>query len=134
MSLHHMAHLSLATGYLMANMIPIGTLIAFLHDFSDIGVQAAKTADNLGHKIAAFIFFLFGQISWLIFRLIAMPILLIEIRKLRYEPDRAYLQPYVTMSEIFLFALLTLHTYWFILILKMDYNALCKNKIEDIQH
>ena len=38
MSLHHLAHLSLASGYLMANMIPIGTLIAFLHDFSDIFV------------------------------------------------------------------------------------------------
>ena len=63
-----------------------------------------------------------------------MPILLIEIRKLRYEPDRAYLQPYVTMSEIFLFALLVLHTYWFVLIIKMDYNALCKKKLEDIQH
>ena len=129
-----MAHLSLAGCYLMANMIPIGTLIAFLHDFSDIFTQAAKVADNTGHKNQALIYFFICQILWFVFRLIAMPILLMDIRKLRYEPDRAYLQPYVTMSEIFLAALLILHTYWFLLILKMDYNALCKKKYDDIQH
>ena len=54
MSLHHMAHLSLASGYLMANMIPIGTLIAFLHDFSDIAVQAAKAAEGRPSGILVF--------------------------------------------------------------------------------
>lgn len=38
------------------------------------------------------------------------------------------------MSEIFLAALLFLHAYWFLLILKMDYNAIFKKKYEDIQH
>lgn len=84
MALHHMAHLSLAGCYLMANMIPIGTLIAFLHDFSDIFTQAAKVADNAGHKNQALIYFLICQILWFVFRLIAMPVLLMDIRKLRY--------------------------------------------------
>jgi len=48
MSLHHIAHLSLGIGYLMANMIPIGTLIIFLHEFSDIGVSGAKAFDTIG--------------------------------------------------------------------------------------
>lgn len=61
-----------------------------------------------------------------------MPIIVMDIRQLRYEPDRAHLQPYVTMSEIFLAALLLLHTYWFLMMLKIDYNALCKGKVEDI--
>ena len=128
-----MAHLSLAACYLMANTIPIGTLIAFLHDFSDIFTQAAKVADNTGHKNQALIYFFICQVIWLVLRLIAMPVLLMDIRKLRYEPDRAHLQPYVTMSEIFLAMLLLLHAYWFLLILKMDYNALCKKKYDDIQ-
>ena len=27
-----------------------------------------------------------------------------------------------------------LHTYWFLLFLKIDYNAMCKGVVEDIQH
>lgn len=38
------------------------------------------------------------------------------------------------MSLIFLAALLVLHTYWFLLFLKIDYNAMCKGVVEDIQH
>lgn len=66
--------------------------------------------------------------------MIALPVLLLEIHKLRYEADRAYLQPYVTMSEIFLVAILVLNAYWMLLFLVMDYNVLCKGKVQDIQH
>lgn len=36
MAMHHLAHFSLATCYLFTNMIPIGAMVAFVHDYSDI--------------------------------------------------------------------------------------------------
>ena len=88
--------------------------------------------DTTGHKIGTLIFFVIAEVKWILFRMIALPVLLLEIHKLRYEADRAYLQPYVTMSEIFLVAILVLNAYWMLLFLVMDYNVLCKGKVQDI--
>ena len=88
---NNVAHLSLAFGYLMSNMIPIGTLIAFLHEVSDIWLHVAKIAEANGHQTCAIIGFILAQIVWLACRLIALLRLLLEIRKLHYEPDQAHL-------------------------------------------
>ena len=42
MSLHHLAHLALASCYLFTNMIPVGTLVALCHDSNDIFVASTK--------------------------------------------------------------------------------------------
>ena len=125
MSLHHLAHLCLAASYLMANMLPIGVMINFLHDVSDVGTQITKLLHLTGKLIPfGYIAFVLTQVGWLYFRIFCLPLLLFtEITKLDYavEDGRAHLQPYVTVSMVFLGTLLVLHTYWMWLFLKMDY-------------
>ena len=60
MSLHHLAHLSLAACYLMANMIPIGAMINFLHDVSDFETQITKGLHLTGNLMP------FGYIAFVL--------------------------------------------------------------------
>ena len=136
MSLHHLAHMCLATCYLMANMIPLGLMINFLHDISDILTQVTKLLHLTGNLVPfGYIAFVLVQVGWLYFRILCLPMILFtEISKLEYDvtDGRGHLQPYITMSKVFLGTLFFLHCYWMWLFLKMDYNQICKGDSRDI--
>ena len=135
MSLHHIAHLSLASTYLMTNMIPFGAVIAFMHDASDVFVPIAKMTHLMGHPNASLISFIIAQVIWFYMRLWCLPQLMVLIcTDLEYTGDVAKFNPYLSFSRVFLFALITLHTYWFCLFLRMDYNAIFKGVFRDIQN
>ena len=51
MTLHHIAHLSLSTGYIFANTMPYGKIISFLNDFSDIFIALSKFLHMAGYGI-----------------------------------------------------------------------------------
>jgi len=79
MSLHHIVHLILVAASLVANVMAIGTLIAFLHDFSDIYFMLAKTLNLVGRgKPWGFLVFAFAQVGWIYLRLVCFPILIYE--------------------------------------------------------
>ena len=86
MSLHHLAHLSLASCYLMANMIPIGAMINFLHDISDVGTQITKGLHVTGNMYPiGYIIYVLTQVGWVYFRMFCLPMLLFtEIAHLKY--------------------------------------------------
>jgi hypothetical protein len=135
MSLHHVVHLVLVAASLVANVMAIGTLIAFLHDFSDIPFMLAKTLNLMGYgKPWAFVVFGYAQVGWIYFRLFCFPILIWEYGLIEYAPERSELRPFTPISQIFLCTLFMLHTFWFCLFLKIDYYALFKNEYKDRQN
>ena len=92
MSLHHLAHLLLSSSYLLANMLPYGTIISFLHDVSDICINGAKSFHLIGYKNCSLITFLVGQVIWLFMRCVNFPYLLYYIyMDVNYASDRTQL-------------------------------------------
>ena len=133
MSLHHITHLCISFSYLMANIIPFGAIIAFLHDVSDIPVAVSKGLHLSGYSMPwSVITFLIGQIGWIFCRLICLPIIILEARALKYSKGREHLQPYLIMSEIYLYILLILHAYWFFLFMKILRKVAFENEVRDL--
>lgn len=134
MSLHHLVHLSVSASYLMANIIPVGIFIGFIHDVSDVLISVSKGFHLAGYKNTSVITFLLMQVIFIAMRLMALPTIILFLIDLRYAEDRAYLQPYMTMSWIFVSCLLVLHCFWQLLFFKMTYMAIFKGEVRDIQN
>ena len=72
--------------------------------------------------------------NWAYFRLFCLPMLIHGVAtKFVYAPEHAELQPYITMSAVFLGFLLFLHFYWFHLFVKIAYKAIFKGELKDTQ-
>ena len=69
MLLHDLATNALFFGYLSSNLVPVGTMIAWLHDLTDIPFHLAKSANNSYWPDLAPFPFIFGQLMWIYFRL-----------------------------------------------------------------
>ena len=132
MSLHHLVHLCVSSSYLMANIIPVGIFIGFIHDVSDILISASKGFHLLGYEKTSIFVFIGAMIGWITMRLMALPTIILFLTSLEYAEDRYYLQPYLTISWSLLCFLLLLHIFWFILFLKMIYLALSKGEVRDL--
>ena len=91
MSLHHLVHLCVSSSYLMANIIPVGIFIGFIHDISDILISVAKGFHLAGYETTSVVTFLGAQVLWLTMRLMALPTIIRFLIDLRYAEDRAYL-------------------------------------------
>ena len=80
MSLHHLTHLCLSSGYLFTNTLPYGSIIAFLHDFSDLPVGVSKGLHLSGYGMPwAVIVFLLGQVFWFSMRICFLPLVIWDI-------------------------------------------------------
>ena len=134
MTLHHIAHLSLSSGYIFANMMPYGKIIAFLNDFSDIFIALSKFLHMAGYSVkwtGTAIFF--TLIAWFIFRIYLMiigPLWTIYFHK--YGPGREHLQPYFDMSWYYITVLLSLNIYWLFLLIKMVANVILGGEVRDV--
>lgn len=134
MSLHHLVHLAVSSSYLMANIIPVGIFIGFIHDVSDILISASKGFHLAGYSTTSVITFVAANIMWFTMRLMALPTIILFLIDVRYADNRAHLQPYMTISWMLLCFLLVLHFFWFLLFQKMIYMALFKGEVRDIQN
>ena len=116
----------------MANIIPVGISVGFIHDVSDIFVGVCKGFHLAGYENIGCVFFLSTQFMWFIMRLMAFPTIIRFLIDLKYNDDRAYLQIYMTMSWILLSFLLVLHIFWFFIFQKMNYLFFCKGEANDL--
>jgi hypothetical protein len=90
MFLHHIATCTLYFGYILANFLGIGSIIAFLHDIADIPVQITKFLDALGFKLVTKLSFLIMMIVWFYTRCMILPTLIhFIVTELRYPNDRS---------------------------------------------
>ena len=116
----------------MANIIPVGIFIGFIHDASDILISASKGLHLSGYENSSVVTFIGAMIGWFTLRLMALPKIILFLTGLYYAEDRYYLQPYMTISWCLLCFLLLLHAFWFILFMKMIYMALFKGEVRDL--
>ena len=80
MSLHHLTHLCLSSCYLFTNTLPYGSLVALLHDVSDLNVGVSKALHLSGYGMPwAVICFLSGQFFWFYFRIFCLPMIIWDI-------------------------------------------------------
>ena len=80
MSLHHITHLCLSSSYLFTNTLPYGSIVAFLHDFSDLPVGVSKGLHLSGYGMPwAVIVFFIGQFSWFFMRIFCLPLIILDI-------------------------------------------------------
>jgi len=134
MSLHHLAHLSLSSSFLFANMIPLGIVVMILHDVSDIPVHMSKFFHLMKFDAMAIVTMILTEITWFWGRLFSLPLLIIDIwQNCVYGAGREHLQPYVIFSLVFLSVLQMLHVYWYMLIQAVIYSSLI-GKPKDYQN
>ena len=76
MLLHDIVTLLLFFGYLFSNLLPVGTMIAFLHDVSDIPLHVAKMLNASKYSSLVSIPFVTCQLMFLYLRLYFLPILI----------------------------------------------------------
>ena len=92
MALHHLAHLSLASCYMYSNVIPVGSLIAFVHDASDVPGCLCKFFHLSGYDVPwAAVALMTTQVLWFYGRLLCLPMLMKELYRLNYGPGREHL-------------------------------------------
>jgi ceramide synthetase len=134
MMLHHCFTVGLVLNSLLGNELPVGMLILFIHDFSDVICDLIKMANYLkleeshGLFITEFFFVLnlFG--TWIYFRLYRFPFHVVKEAVMDYYlvacPDRKN----QTLTLCMLWGLCFLHCYWFALFIRLFIKLLTQSK------
>lgn len=160
---HHTMQLILIVMSMIMLQTRLGLLLFFLHDPSDTFLQQGKchnyfedaarkfkTIQNYSFvkKNASYIYFFFFVLSWIVLRLIALPMVLFKIvgRALIHFYDNTEVEngvaihrlclgyEYVSMFFVLILILVILHFIWFYFIVKMiGKMALKKEHLEDIR-
>lgn len=131
--LHDMVTVFLFYGYIFSNFLPVGTVIAILHDVCDIPVHICKGSFALGRETVSAIFFLITQVFWVYFRFYCLGTMIMKILTLEYPADHADFNPFIKLNAIFLSMLLMLHILWFGLMQMVNYKILTKGT-EDVTY
>ena len=76
MLLHHIAAFSLYFCYIHGNMVPIGCVIAFLHDIADIPGTLCKLLNATHYQDSSAVVFVICMIVWFYTRIICLPIMI----------------------------------------------------------
>ena len=115
MLLHDISTNALFFGYIFSDMVPVGTMIAWLHDTTDIAFHIAKFANNSNWPDFAPLPFITGQLLWLYFRLGCFPHLIWTTHNAKFAGDdgREQFQPYLPFNVAFLSILYLMHWLWF---------------------
>ena len=91
MLLHHIVHSCLMFSCLFANIVNGGTVIIFVHVFSDIFLQASKSINYLGlMQGPALGVFVLSNLTWFWGRVVCYPFLILhgqESRRMSMRPE-----------------------------------------------
>jgi len=118
--LHHIATIGLIQGSYQLRFHRIGLLIVVAHDINDVFFEIGKIFVYLGKETITNILFVFLLISWVTTRLGIYPFMLIYSAVLESISIIPYdIAPCWAPLNVFLIFLLTLHIYWFGLMLRM---------------
>eukprot|EP00042_Codosiga_hollandica_P028714 m.152275 g.152275 ORF g.152275 m.152275 type:complete len:658 (+) comp52849_c0_seq9:2752-4725(+) len=130
MMLHHLATIGLIVTSWASGMYRIAALILFLHDISDIFLEAAKIGLYLKKKGLADISFALFAIVFAVSRLYYYPV--IAVRSVAIEwVNILGIYPSWYPNMVMLLTLQALHIFWFSLILKLIYKAVVSGAVED---
>jgi hypothetical protein len=114
MLLHDSVTCFLYFGYICSNLVPIGTIIIFLHDITDIPFHISKFANSTKNIAVAGVFFVVGQLGWIWFRLVALPLIIYSLyTQANYGAARSTFDIFIGLNSAFLSMLLLMHIFWF---------------------
>ena len=138
MMLHHTITIYLLVGSYIWNMWECGAIIFFLHDTSDIPGHLVKAlVQTIYDKVSLFVC-LIMMATWFYMRCFLLPYCIYYTWNQGYKDnalDRMWFPKYgvsIPIFNYFLCLLVVLHYYWFSLFCKMLWNAVTKNKYEDL--
>lgn len=117
--LHHILTLTLIVFSYTVNFLPIGAVIMYVHDLTDLFVCLFKlTCDTHSHRVQ-YSLFVCMLVSWFYFRLCFFPGMLIRRYYLEvYTSQDFVIQNIFMILFCFLVGLFLLHIFWFHLMLR----------------
>ncbi len=120
MLLHHIAAFSLYFCYIFANHVPIGTVIAYLHDLADVPGNLSKGLSSTVFQNCGAVVFFCCIFTWFVTRIYALPQIIYYIfTELEYQGDLAHFNRFLAINGLYLSVLFSLHTYWFTLFMRI---------------
>ena len=91
MLLHHIAALALYPGFIFANMMGIGVVLAWLHDIADITVSLCRLFNCFDWKIPTGLAYFLMVGTWGYTRLFILPIYIYRIlTEVKYPAELAH--------------------------------------------
>ena len=135
MLLHHIATTSLCFAYIFGNMLYIGSLIAYLHNVSDVVGKVVKLLNSTIYQDASAVSFIVCMFVWFVTRNWSLPQLIYHIfTTLKYPPGLEQFQPYIFLNGVFLCVLCALHYYWFAMFCRILLKYAITGKADDDQN
>jgi len=137
MAIHHVTTFALLYSSFKMRFHAIGILVLICHDFNDIFLEITKICAYRKSELDKTISFLVMTLSWIVTRLLIFPCMIIystafeAISFIPFDMGPSFF--FYSALNIGLVFLLFLHVYWFGLILKIVYNAVAGDGIEDVR-
>ena len=73
MLIHHIAAVALYFSYIFGNILPYGSLVAYMHDLADIPINMAKVTNSTRYYTLSVVVFCVGVVVWFVTRLYSLP-------------------------------------------------------------
>jgi len=136
MFLHHGMSVFLIFYSYLTNTVPIGILVLVTHDPSDVLLDLSRAYNDYKDHKKQFVAAIYASfvLSWLYFRLFAFPGCIVSAAWEFYialdysQPTLIILRGLLAYQAMMLTALVGLHLYWFIFIVKIALNVCGKKK------
>jgi len=132
MGLHHMVTIYLFVGSYMLNMWEVGSVISWLHDFSDVPINMTRVISNTVYKKTTAVIFTIAIITWIWVRNYTFTKLVIIWSNIEGPYGIKKFLKYIFVSLAC--CLIGLHYYWICLFLKMLGKYFIKGSTEDMQN
>jgi len=133
MLLHHISALALYPGFIFANVMGIGVVLAWLHDIADIFANITRLFNILDWQITGVVTFIVVMIVWAYTRLMILPTYIFYIvTEFRFPEPVAHFQNFVWIELVFLMTMQCLHILWFGMFIKMGYRLIMKGERRDL--
>lgn len=120
MLLHDIVTVFLFFGYLVGNLVPIGTMIALLHDVCDVPFHTSKALNTSIWPEYAVGPYVLGQLLWIWLRLVGFAIIIYSVYTTEYTEPLAHFQVQMTMNTVYLGSLYSLHWIWFLMFQRLN--------------
>lgn len=137
MALHHILEIALISYSYLYGYSRIGTLVLIVHDVGDILINITRAINDARYTKTTVCLFASLLVSWIYFRLWLFPCYIIHSTMMEAY-DFVKTSSKDLKNEGFWFfnfmlcALLVLHVFWFIMFLKMGYNAVVSHQVDDV--
>mmetsp|Transcript_7478 Transcript_7478/g.19933 ORF Transcript_7478/g.19933 Transcript_7478/m.19933 type:complete len:322 (+) Transcript_7478:128-1093(+) len=135
--IHHIATTLLLVYSYYVNFTRVGVMTLFIHDMSDIFLEAAKLCRCAQQESIGVCMFLLFVPTWILTRNVYFPLVIIRstlTEPLKYAAIHGIaVEPHYSIFNGLLLLLMILHIYWTYLILKIIYRKLFCGKLDDIR-